>query len=287
MSEKNDLQSKADNGNADKTPARGRLLHRVIIGIMLLSAVLVAAPLIYLQQVGGLTGIIETQLSRQLARAGDDLSLTIGDVGLEMRLPALHVTITAQDVVIDGAHTVLVIPAASAVFTPAGLLAQAPFEIVFSGLGLQLDIDPAAPNMRASPALSLFAGMSGSRANDAGVATAQKLRIDGATLNIRDLTGRLAPLRFEDVSASGSFDAGTLVTGNISATRIIGQQAAGTLDLMILGDPLGGDFLLEVSTDKLHLGGLVPYAPMLPDPMLRRSPGRAFLSTPWREGKAT
>ena len=271
MSEKNDQAGKPDGGSADKTadktPKRGRLLHRVIIGILLVSAILVAAPLVYLQQAGGLTGIIETQLSRQLAAAGDDMSLTIGDVGLEVRLPALHVTITARDVVIDGADTVLTIPAASAVFTPAGLVAQAPFEMVFSDLDLQLDIDPAAADMRASPALSLLAGMSGSRASAAGVARAQKLRIDGATLNIRDLTGRLAPLRFDDVSASGSFDAGTLVTGNISATRIIGQQAAGTLDLMILGDPLGGDFLLEVSTDKLHLGGLVPYAPMLPNPL--------------------
>ena len=132
-----------------------------------------------------------------------------------MRLPALHVTITARDVVIDDADTVLTIPAASAEFTLAGLVAQAPFGMVFSDLDLQLDIDPAAADMRASPALSLLAGMSDSRTSAAGVATAQKLRIDGATLNIRDLTGRLAPLRFEDVSASGSFDAGTLVTGNI------------------------------------------------------------------------
>ena len=176
MSEKNDQAGKPDDGNADttadKTPTRGRLLHRVIIGILLVSAILVAAPLVYLQQAGGLTGIIETQLSRQLAAAGDDMSLTIGDVGLEVRLPALHVTITARDVVIDGADTVLTIPAASAVFTPAGLVAQAPFEMVFSDLDLQLDIDPAAADMRASPALSLLAGMSGSSTSAAAGITA-------------------------------------------------------------------------------------------------------------------
>ena len=67
MSEKNDQPGNSDHGNADKTPARGRLLHRVIIGIMLVSAMLVGAPLIYLQQAGGLTAIIETQLARLLA----------------------------------------------------------------------------------------------------------------------------------------------------------------------------------------------------------------------------
>ena len=275
MSEKEDQPDKdkgADkngrvSGDVSEQPAQGgRLMRRLLIGIALFLVFVVAAPFVYLQQAGGLTGIIETQLSRHLARAGDDVSLRIGNVGMELRLPAMYLTITAENVDVSSDDVAMMIPQASAFFSPVGLLAQTPFEITFSDLDLQLDINPAAQDIQASPAMALLAGIGNYNGVGGGVAApVQRLQIDRAALTIRDITGQLAPLRFVDVSASGSFDNGDLVAAELSAMRQVDGQAAGQLKVTVLGDPLGGNFNLDLAGDNLRLAGLAPYAPNLPD----------------------
>ena len=104
MSETDNSQSKGDTYGADGRGAGGtdangtdgsgidgsgidgggKLLRRILIGVVGVLVVVIAAPFIYLQQAGGLTGIIEAQLARQLARNNEALSLTLGDAVVEM-----------------------------------------------------------------------------------------------------------------------------------------------------------------------------------------------------------
>jgi hypothetical protein len=176
MSETENRQSKDDASGGDTSGgdggaggqhrAGGKLLRRILIGVVAMLVVLVAAPAVYLQQAGGITGIIEAQFARQLARSNQALSLTLGDTGVELRLPAMHLTVTASDVTISGADASLTVPEASAFFTPAGLLAQRPFELVFSDLQLDLTVDPSARNIEASPGMALLAGLVAGGASD-------------------------------------------------------------------------------------------------------------------------
>lgn len=260
----------ADGGAGGQQRAGGKLLRRILIGVVAMLVVLVAAPAVYLQQAGGITGIIEAQFARQLARSNQALSLTLGDTGVELRLPAMHLTVTASDVTISGADASLTVPEASAVFTPAGLLAQRPFELVFSDLQLDLTVDPSARNIEASPGMALLAGLVAGGASDDTSGdhrrlVDQRLRIDRAALNLRHVDDTVAPVSLVNINAVGSFDRGTLVNGMASAERVVDEGPAGRLEVATLGDPLGGTFNLDVAADNLLLDGLIAYAPVSAD----------------------
>ena len=282
MSETDNSQSKGDTYGADGRGAGGtdangtdgsgidgggKLLRRILIGVVGVLVVVIAAPFIYLQQAGGLTGIIEAQLARQLARNNEALSLTLGDTGVEVRLPAMHLTVTASDVTVAGADASLTIPEASAVFTPTGLLAQRPFELVFSDLQLDLTVDPSARNIEGSPGMALLAGLaaggaSGGASGDTKSLTNQRLRINRAVLNLRHVDDAVAPIDLVNINAVGSFDQGTLLNGMVSAERMANAAPAGRLEAAVLGDPLGGTFSLDVAADNLLLDGVTAYAPL-------------------------
>ena len=52
---------------------------------------------IYLSRAGGLKGVVEARLSGSLGGA----PVTVGDVGFELRMPSMHLTLLAYDVALD------------------------------------------------------------------------------------------------------------------------------------------------------------------------------------------
>ena len=133
---------------------RRRGLRFVLLSLVLAVLVLVAAPFVYLSQAGGLSGLVSNELSSRLGGA----PVVVGDVGIEVRLPSFGVTLEATGVEIDLDEHMLVLPRASAVFSPQTLLKGMPSEIVLSGLDLDLSLDNE--KWRSSP-LGLLAGAVG------------------------------------------------------------------------------------------------------------------------------
>ena len=74
-----------------------RLWRYVFVTLLLVLAVAVVAPAIYLSRAGGLKGVVEARLSDSLGGA----PVTVGDVGFELRMPPMHFTLLAYDVALS------------------------------------------------------------------------------------------------------------------------------------------------------------------------------------------
>ena len=74
-----------------------RLWRYVFVTLLLVLAVAVAAPAIYLSRAGGLKGVVEARISDSLGGA----PVTVGDVGFELRMPSMHLTLLAYDVALS------------------------------------------------------------------------------------------------------------------------------------------------------------------------------------------
>ncbi len=133
---------------------RRRRLRFALLSLVLAVLVLASAPFVYISQAGGLSGLISKELSSRLG----GVPVSVGDVGIEVRLPSFGVTLEATGVEIDPDGQRLVLPRVSAVFSPGTLLKGVPSEIVLSGLDFDLSLD--SEKWRSSP-LGLIAGAVG------------------------------------------------------------------------------------------------------------------------------
>ena len=104
-----------------------RLWRYLFVTLLLVLAVAVAAPAIYLSRASGLKGVVEARLSDSLGGA----PVTVGDVGFELGMPSMHLTLLAYDVALSLDESSVVVPEASAVFEPGALLRFVPSEIRF------------------------------------------------------------------------------------------------------------------------------------------------------------
>ena len=128
--------------------------------------------------------------------------MVVGDVGFELRLPSFGVTVEAIGVGIELDGSRLVLPRASAVFSPETLLRRLPSQIVVSGLDVEFSLD--AEEWRTSP-LGLLAGAvsaSSAPASEGGQKTRQ-IVIDDARVRIHPPSGDADPVLLE-ISSSNS-----------------------------------------------------------------------------------
>ena len=175
-------------------PKPPRRVWRYVFAVLLLAVGAgIAAPVIYLSKAGGMKGVLETQLSEALG----DAPVSVGDVGFELRMPSMHVTLIAYDARITLQDTQIDLPQASAVFSLNSLWRMAPYEVVLSGLELDVTADDAA----ATSPLGLLAGVAVApdTSDSAIIDGSRNLRIDSGRLTLRSASPSVAPLLFDDI----------------------------------------------------------------------------------------
>ena len=228
-----------------------RVMRFVLLGMLVALLAAIAAPFVYISNAGGLTGLMQAELSKRLGGA----PIVVGDVGFEVQLPSFHLTVHAAnvDLTIDGNS--LIVPQASVVLTPRSLLTWAPSDIVLTGLDLDLALDPE--NWRASPLGAMVASVAAPAA-DGGDATmsGRQITIASAGLTLRDPAGRADPVRFENLEFEFAVAADGTFVGLVEGERLIDGVSAGIISASAIGDLIQKDFRIDVKLDEFTTTGL-------------------------------
>ncbi len=236
-----------------------RRWHYVLGVAVLVLAGLIATPFVYLSQAGGLSGVFQTQLSNRLGGA----AVTIGDVGIELRLPSMFFTLIAYDVEIDLNDSLIKVPVASADFSPASLLKAAPSDVVLSGLDVDLVVSPEG--WQRSQAGALFAAMSAAPRDDSGGAgSPRNVRIDTARLTVRQPGPEGDVLRFGDVALLMEVAADGTFIGTLKGQRETDSGEDGVIALAAIGDFSTRDIRLEIASDSFSAAAFSPFLPGIP-----------------------
>ena len=237
---------------------RRRVWLYVLAVLLLAVGATVATPLIYLSKAGGIKGVLETQIGRALG----GVPVTVGDVGYELRMPSMHVTLMAYDVSLSFRDMQIDLPQASAIFSPDGLWRLAPYEVGLAGLDLDVTLDGDA----ASSPIGLLAGaVAAPGARDGTIIErSRNLRIEDARLTLRSRQADMAPLRFDDVELDMMMAADGSFVGSVEGRRLVDQGFGGRVALAAIGDIDARDIRLDVTADDLSVAGLGPFIPGLP-----------------------
>ena len=240
----------------------GKPRHRwryVLGAALVLLAVIISAPFIYLSQAGGLAGVLQTQLSDRLGGA----QVVIGDVGVELRLPSMFFTLVAYDVEIGLDDSLILVPQASAEFSPESLLKVEPFEVALSGLDVDLTVSPEG--WRQSQAGGLFAAVMAGRRDVGGSARVpRQIRIDNASLTLRQPGTDGAALRFGDVELSMAVAADGTFVSSLEGERQAQNGADGVVALTAIGDFTSRDMRLDIVSEAFSAAALMPFLPGVP-----------------------
>ena len=252
--------SSKDDSVAPASPKKGRSVRYVILGLVFALLIMLASPFIYLHRVGGLKGVIETQLAQRLAPA----DVRVGDVGFEVRIPSLLFTIVAEDVEVVRGDTELNLPQASAMFSPASLMMFRPLDVVLSGL--DLDVTLGGDGWSGSPAAQLLAGLAVQTGGAEGPVAdgPRRLLVELATITVRKADTELPPLHFSDVDFEIIAGQGMPLSGGVQAVRMIEDKPAGTVAATILGNVADRTMSFDVRTNQLNATGLSEFLPGLP-----------------------
>ncbi|MEC7981860.1 MAG: DUF3971 domain-containing protein, partial [Pseudomonadota bacterium] len=238
---------------------RRRRLRFALLSLVLAVLVLASAPFVYISQAGGLSGLISKELSSRLG----GVPVSVGDVGVEVRLPYFGVTLEATGVEIDPDGQRLVLPRVSAVFSPGTLLKGVPSEIVLSGLDFDLSLD--SEKWRSSP-LGLIAGAVGA-SSSSGAPDAQKTRqivVEDARLRIHHPSDDAEPVFLENIQFEFAAAPDGTFVGLVEAERVIDGNSVGTLAVSAIGDLQDRDFRIDIAADDVLAIDLPAFSPMIP-----------------------
>ena len=240
---------------ADKPRRRWRyLLGAALVAL----AGLIAAPFVYLSHAGGLAGVLQTQLSARLGGA----PVAIGDVGVELHLPSMFFTLLAYDVEIGLDDSVIRVPQASAELSPQSLLKGEPSEVALSGL--DVDLTTTAEGWESSPAAGLFLAMTASPGSDGGGGIPRQIRIDDASLTLRQPGTDGAVLQFGDVELSMAVAADGTFVASLEGERRTQIGPDGVIALTAIGDFASRDMRLDVVSEAFSAAALMPFLPGVP-----------------------
>ena len=244
----------------DTAPKPKRRIWRyVFVTLLLVLAVAVATPAIYLSRAGGLKGILEARISDSLGGA----PVTVGDVGFELRMPSMHLTLLAYDVALSLEDSNIIIPEASAVFAPGALLHLAPSEVGFSGA--ELDFTLGEDGAAASP-VGLLAALATPQGNSGtAIARPRQLRVDSSSFTVRRDDPAIAPLSFGEVELEVMMAADGTFVASFDGRRLLDSGTGGRISVAAIGDAGSKDMRLDVKVDDFRLAALTPFLPQLPE----------------------
>ena len=230
----------------------------VFVTLVLVIAVAIAAPTIYLYRAGGLKGIIELRLSDSLGGA----PVTVGDVDFEWRMPSMHLTLLAYEVALSLDDSNVVVPEARAVFEPGALLRFAPSEVRFSGVELDLTIGKKGASFLPAGFLAVLAGSS--TKDGTKIERSRHLRVDSSSFTLRSRDPGLAPLSFGEVELEVMTEADGTFVASFDGRRIPEKGPGGRIVVAAIGDAGSMDMRLDVKVDNFRLSTLSPFLQQLP-----------------------
>ena len=232
--------------------------------------VLAIAAVVFVQQVGGLSPLVE----RQLNKISDRIVVRVSDAGLELRWSLRPVVLEIYDVQMQVQQSTLEIPAAEFELGVATLLTGQPEKLVLRGLDLDLvktangwDL-PKIMGVTA-PLLGHKDAPDGSGASGAlatGLAM-RKIGIDAVSMTLSDATGVLPPVTFADLY----FDFESLATGSLTGSlrgRHVPNDTdadadadgdAGDFTATFTSWPGGNRFAVDLTAQQLNLTDIIAY----------------------------
>ena len=207
-------------------------------GAMLASLlVLVIASVVFVQQAGGLSPLVE----RQLNKISDQIVVRVSDAGLDLQWSSRPVVLKTYDVQMQLQESTLQIPSAEFEFGLATLLTGQPEKLLLRGL--DLDLVKTANGWNLPKIMGVTAPLLGHTdvpgASATGLAM-RKIGIDAVSMTLSDATGVLPPVRFADLY----FDFESLATGSLTGS-LRGRHVANDADADAGAD--AGDCLLYTS----------------------------------------
>ncbi|MDB2528142.1 AsmA-like C-terminal domain-containing protein [Alphaproteobacteria bacterium] len=176
--------------------------------------VLVIASVVFVQQAGGLSPLVE----RQLTKISDQINVRVSDAGFDLQWSSRPVILKSYDVQMQLQESTLQIPSAEFEFGLATLLTGQPEKLVLRGL--DLDLVKTANGWDLPKIMGITAPLLGrkdapgaSGALATGLAM-RKIGIDAVSMTLSDATGVLPPVRFADLY----FDFESLATGSLTGS---------------------------------------------------------------------
>ena len=230
--------------------------------------VLVIAAVVFVQQAGGLSPLVE----RQLNKISDQIIVRVSDAGLDLRWSLRPVVLKTYDVQMQVRQSTLQIPAAEFEFGLATLLTWQPEKLVLRGL--DLDLVKTANGWNLPKIMGVTAPLLGqidaSGESMTGL-TMRKIGIDAVSMTLSDATGVLPPVTFADLY----FDFESLATGRLTGSlrgRHVADDAdtdAGDFTATFTSWPGGDRFAVDLTAQQLNLTDIIAYTDFV-SPDLKR-----------------
>jgi hypothetical protein len=235
--------------------------------------VLVIASVVFVQQAGGLSPLVE----RQLNKISDQIVVRVSDAGLDLQWSSRPVVLKTYDVQMQLQESTLQIPSAEFEFGLATLLTGQPEKLVLRGLDLDLVKTANGWNLPkiigvTAPLLGRVDVTGASGASATGLAM-RKIGIDAVSMTLSDATGVLPPVRFADLY----FDFESLATGSLTGSLrgrhvVDANTEAGAADANTDADADAGDFTatftswpggdrfaVDLTAQQLNLTDIIAY----------------------------
>ena len=224
--------------------------------------VLVIASVVFVQQAGGLSPLVE----RQLNKISDQIVVRVSDAGLDLQWSSRPVVLKTYDVQMQLQESTLQIPSAEFEFGLATLLTGQPEKLVLRGL--DLDLVKTANGWNLPKIMGVTAPLLGQTdvpgASATGLAM-RKIGIDAVSMTLSDATGVLPPVRFADLY----FDFESLATGSLTGSlrgRHVIDDAntdadadAGDFTATFTSWPGGDRFAVDLTAQQLNLTDIIAY----------------------------
>ena len=234
--------------------------------------VLAIAAVVFVQQAGGLSPLVE----RQLNKISDQIIVRVSDAGLDLRWSLRPVVFKTYDVQMQVQQSTLQIPAAEFEFGLATLLTWQPEKLVLRGL--DLDLVKTANGWNLPEIMGVTApllGQTDASGESATGLTMRKIGIDAVSMTLSDATGVLPPVKFADLY----FDFESLATGSLTGSlrgRHVADDAnadadadAGDFTATFTSWPGGDRFAVDLTAQQLNLTDIIAYTDFV-SPDLKR-----------------
>jgi hypothetical protein len=246
------------------------ILKALVITCMSLIILSVGAGYVYVNQVGGLSRFLETELSAMVGSG----TATVGDARISVSLSRQPIKLTASDLVINLDNEQIKLPKADMGFGWTSVLGAHPETILLRGV--KLDLVKKVGGWSGSPAI-LFLDRLAKNANQTRLSSTQLQNVSnylGGVKLIAIETDRLSlshenrvlpDLVFENIYIDVTSGDGGEVSGSMRASRLNeASEAAGSFTLSFDGWPGSKRLKVDLSASELQTTGISGYIDGLP-----------------------
>ena len=246
------------------------ILRALVITLTVLIMVVVGAGYLYVNQAGGLTRLLETELTAMVGSG----TATVGDARVSVSLSRQPIQITANNLVIDLGSEKINLPSADIKFGWTSILEGRPETILLRGI--KLDLVKKDSGWSGSPAI-VFLDRLAKNANQTGSSSAQLkngnnhlggvklLAIETDHLSLSHENATLPGLIFKNIYIDVTSSDGGEVSGSMRASRLDeAGLAAGSFTLSFDGWPGSKNLKVDLSASELQTAGISGYIDGLP-----------------------